>query len=77
MCVYKWAYCWEKNKITDLPTLFFSSPLRQYNNLFWPNDGTLAHAHCTQIRITKANFNCEVQMLVRKCFPMTHFPNDF
>ena len=29
VCVYKWAYCWVK-KITDLLTLFSSSPLRQY-----------------------------------------------
>ena len=38
VCVYKWAYCWgkkKKKKITDLPTLFFSSPLRQYNNFFF------------------------------------------
>ena len=32
VCVYKWAYCWVKKKITYLPTLFFSSPLCQYNN---------------------------------------------
>ena len=25
----------KKKKITYLPTLFFSSPLRQYNNFFW------------------------------------------
>ena len=31
VCVYKWAYCWIK-KNTDLPTLFSSSPLRQYNH---------------------------------------------
>ena len=40
VCVYKWAYCWvkkNKKKITDLPTLFFSTPLRQHNNFFWPN----------------------------------------
>ena len=33
--MYKWAYCWgKKYKKNDLPTLFCSSPLRQYNNLF-------------------------------------------
>ena len=39
VCVYKWAYCWvkkkRKEKFTDLPTLFFSSPLRQYNLFFF------------------------------------------
>ena len=30
VCVYKWV----KTKITNLPTLFFSSPLRQYDNFF-------------------------------------------
>ena len=30
VCVYKWAYCWVKNPTqNNLPTLFFSSPLRQ------------------------------------------------
>ena len=34
VCVYNWAYCWVKNKKTtyDVPTLFFSSLLRQHNN---------------------------------------------
>ena len=30
VCVYKWAQCWVKIKYTDLPNLFFSSPLRKY-----------------------------------------------
>ena len=31
----------------------------------------------TQIRIMKANFNCKIQMLVRKCFPETHLSNNW
>ena len=32
VCVYKWTYCWVKKIYTDLPTLFFSNLLHQYNN---------------------------------------------
>ena len=27
---------------------------------------------CTQISITKSNLNCSIQMMVRRCFPVTH-----
>ena len=30
---------------------------------------------CTQIIITKAILNCEIQMMVRKCFPVMHLSN--
>ena len=32
--------------------------------VFWPV--------CMQISITKANLNCAIQMMVRRCFPVTH-----
>ena len=35
--------------------------------VFWPV--------CTQISITKANLYCAIQVMVQRCFPLTHLSN--
>ena len=35
--------------------------------VFWPV--------CTQISITKCNLNCAIQVMVRRCFAVTHLSN--
>ena len=35
--------------------------------VFWPV--------CTQISITRGNLNCAIEMMVRRCFPVTHLSN--
>ena len=37
------------------------------------NDGILPV--CTQISITKAIMNCAIQMMVQRCFTVTHLSN--